>query len=31
MTANGYKLLKICGLDMFHQTSHMETIALLAK
>ncbi len=27
----GYKLVKICGLDMFPQTSHMETIALLVR
>ena len=27
----GYGLQKICGLDMFPQTSHMETIALLDR
>jgi 23S rRNA (uracil1939-C5)-methyltransferase len=27
----GYVLQKVCGLDMFPQTSHMETIALLDK
>ncbi len=29
--AYGYKLLKICGLDMFPQTSHIETITLLER
>ncbi len=31
LAAGGYKLLKICGLDMFPQTSHLETIALLGR
>ncbi len=31
LSAYGYKLLKICGLDMFPQTSHIETIALLVR
>ena len=31
LTANGYKLKKVCGVDMFPHTPHVETVVLLCR